>query len=396
MTKAPSRRSVLGFLGAAPVAAGLLAAGTDTVAAAVAGDDARHLPFRDLLPGGRFDRYIAERAAAGQFSGTVLVAHRGRAVLTRSHGMADEARGVANAADTSFDLASMTKSFTGVAVARLAQEGKVAFHEPLGTYLGGFPADVAKATVHQLLTHTSGVGRPSKTPERPPGEDEWNSEEDFWQGMAAYLPTLPLRFAPGTQYGYSNDGYFVLGAIVAAVSGQSYYDYVRRNVFAPAGLTDTDFYTRPTVASDRGIAHGYAAQPSGERVDITTTPWLPYVGSPYHGAFSSAPDLLRFANALYGERLLSGPYTRIVTSGKHALSPRDRPAVVDGEVGFHGYGHSETVTATRRVVGHSGSGPGRATNLDAFPDADWLVVVLTNHDTSIKPIVATARQLVSP
>ncbi|MGW0663000.1 serine hydrolase [Streptodolium elevatio] len=120
------------------------------------------------------------------------------------------------------------------------------------------------------------------------------------------------------------------------------------------------------------------------------------VGSPYHGAFSSAPDLLRFATALHGNRLLSGPFTRVVTSGRHALGPGDRPPVLPGETQFYGYGHSESVTAKRRVVGHSGSGPGRATNLDAFPDNDWLVVVLTHHDTGVKPIVALARELVPP
>lgn len=376
------RRTVLGLLGAAP--AGLLAsAGTA---------DATGRPPRELLPGGRFDRFVAELAAADQFSGTVLVAHRGRAVLTRSHGMADVSREVANGTNTSFDLASMTKSFTGVAVARLVQDGELAFHERLGTYLAGFPAEVAQVTIHQLLTHTAGAGRPGQTHQRPPGEDEWDSEDEFWQGMLSYLRTLPPRFTPGSQHGYSNDGYFLLGAVVAAVSGMSYYDYVRRHVFEPAGLTDTDFYTRPAVIADRGIAHGYLTQPSGERVDITTTPWLPYIGSPYHGAFSSAPDLLRFANALHGNKLLSPAYTRVVTGGKYPLNPADRP----GEHVFYGYGHVETVSAGRRAVGHSGGGPGRATNLDVFPETGWTVVVLTNRDVSVRPIVELARQLARP
>lgn len=384
MSTVRSRRSALGLLGAVP--AGVLV----TAAGAQAAD--RSTTPRDLLPGGRFDRFVAERAAAGEFSGTVLVADHGRPVLTRSFGMADGSRGVANAAHTSFDLASLTKMFTGVAVAHLAQEGELAFHERLGTYLDGFPADVAQVTVHQLLTHTSGAGRPGQTNQRPPGEDEWDSADDIWQGMLSYLRTLPLRFTPGTRWGYSNDGYFLLGAIVAAVSGTSYHDYVRRHVFAPARLTDTDFHTRPEVVTDRGIAHGYTTLPSGERVDITTTPFLPWIGSPYHGAFSSAPDLLRFANALHGNRLLSPAFTRIVTGGRHPLGPADKPAEA-GELQFYGYGHAETVTGGHRVVGHSGSGPGRATNLDVFPDADRAVVVLSNHDTSVRPIVALGRHL---
>lgn len=370
-----SRRSALGLLGAA----GLLATARPASAAAAVPHDLRPL-----------DRFVAERAAADQFSGTVLVAHRGRPVLTRSHGMASQ--GIPNRAETRFDLASVTKCFTAVAVGQLAQQGRVAFHEPLGTYLSGFPADIARVTVHQLLTHTAGAGRPGQTNQRPPGEDEWDSETELWQGMLAYLRTLPLRFTPGTQHSYSNDGYFLLGAVVAAVSGLSYYDYVRRHVFAPAGMTGTDFYTRPQVVADRGIAHGYMTQPTGDRVDITTTKWLPYLGAPSHGAFSSAPDMLRFATALHGGRLLNRAFTSLVTSGKYPLGPADRPGPPPQ---LYGYGHVEAVAGDHRVVGHSGGAPGRANNLDVFPDTGWVVVVLSNYDTSVRPIVDLARQLVT-
>jgi hypothetical protein len=97
---------------------------------------------------------------------------------------------------------------------------------------------------------------------------------------------------------------------------------------------------------------------------------------------------------LHGNKLLSPAFTRVVTGGKHAISQDDQPAQ-DGELQFYGYGHVEAVRADRRVVGHSGSGPGRATNLDVFPDSGWVVAVLTNHDTSVKSIVALGRQLVA-
>lgn len=380
MSTVPSRRTVLGLLGAA---GGLLAtAGTATAT--------RGGAPRDLLPGGQLDRFVADRAAADQFSGTVLVAHRGRPVLTRSHGMADKTRVIANKPSTRFDLASVTKSFTGVAICQLAQQGTIAFHQPLGAYLDGFPADVAQVTLHQLLTHTAGAGRPGLTMQRPPGEDTWDSEDEVWQGMRAYLRTLPLRFTPGSRFSYSNDGYFLLGEVVATVSGLSYFDYVRRHVFQPTGMTATDFYTRPQVIAHNGIAHGYATQPSGSRVDITTTPMLPYIGSPYHGAFASAQDLLRFATALHGGRLLNPAYTRVITSGKVALNPEDRPG---GSPQFYGYGQVEAIAGDQNVVGHSGGAPGRANNLDVFPDSEVVVVVLSNYDTTVRPIVDLARQL---
>ncbi|MBE8518919.1 beta-lactamase family protein [Amycolatopsis sp. H6(2020)] len=378
MSMHTTRRAVFGLFGAA---AGLLATG-------VPGDATTSgVVSRDLMPGGRFDRFVAGRVAADQFSGAVLVAHRGKPVLTRFHGLARP--GVPNASGTRFDLASITKCLTAVAVAQLAQQGAVAFHQPLGAYLDGFPADVSRATVHQLLTHTAGVGRPGLTNQRPADEDTWGSVDDVWQGMSAYLRTLPLRFTPGSQFGYSNDGYFVLGAIVAAASGLSFHDYIRQHVFAQAGMTSAAFSTKPQIRGDDSIALGYATQPGGPRVDATTLPGFPYVGGPFTGAYCTTQDLLRFAIALHGGRLLNPAFTNLATAGKQAVSPVDLP---QGQ--FYGYGQVEAITGAHRIVGHTGGGPGRSNNLDVFPDTGWIAVVLGNYDTSVRPIVDLARQLI--
>jgi CubicO group peptidase (beta-lactamase class C family) len=344
---------------------------------------------RDLLPGGRFDRFVADRAAADQFSGIVMLVNRGRPVLTRCHGLANKERAVPITPDIRFDLASITKSLTAVALTQLVQNGAVAFHQPLGTYLDGYPADVAKATVHQLLTHTAGVGRPGLTNQRPADEDSWDSVDDVWQGMSAYLRTLPLRFMPGSQFGYSNDGYFVVGEIIATVSGLSFYDYVRQHVFAPARMNRSDFFTKPQTRADDSIALGYATQPGGTRVDATTMPGYPFVGGPFTGAFCTARDLLSFATALHGGKLLNPAFTQVATAGKQAVSPTDQPR---GQ--FYGYGQVETIAGTHRIVGHSGGGPGRANNLDVYPDAGWTAIVLSNYDTSVRPIVDLTQQLV--
>jgi CubicO group peptidase (beta-lactamase class C family) len=374
-----TRRSALGLFGAA----GLLATAGPSVAAPAGAAS------RDLLPGGRFDQFVAERAAADQFSGLVMLVHRGRPVLTRCHGLANKERNVPNTPDIRFDLASITKGLTAVALTQLVQQGAVAFHQPLGAYLDGFPADVSRATVHQLLTHTAGVGRPGLTNQRPADEDSWDSVDEVWQGMSAYLRTLPSRFTPGSQFSYSNDGYFVLGEIVATVSGLSFYDYVRQHVFTPTGMTRSDFATLPQATTDDSIALGYATQPGGVRVDATTLPGFPYVGGPFTGAYCTARDLLRFATALHGATLLNPALTHLVTTGKQAVSPADLP---QGQ--FYGYGQVEAISGAHRIVGHSGGGPGRANNLDVFPDAGWVAIVLSNYDTSDRPIVDLARQLI--
>ncbi|MFF1610662.1 serine hydrolase [Amycolatopsis sp. NPDC058278] len=164
--------------------------------------------------------------------------------------------------------------------------------------------------------------------------------------MSAYLRTLPLRFTPGSQFGYSNDGYFVLGAIVAAVSGLSFYDYIRQHVFARAGMTSSAFFAKPQIRADDSIALGYATQPGGTRVDATTLPGFPYVGGPFTGGYCTARDLLRFAIALHGGGLLNPAFTNLATTGKQAVSPADLP---QGQ--FYGYGQVEAIAGAHRIVG---------------------------------------------
>lgn len=151
-TRRTSRRSVLGALGAVPIAAvGLTAAGA---AGAAPGRS------RGLSEGLReYDRYIAELTAGDRFSGVVLIAHRGQPVLAKAYGMADREQSVPNTVDTRFNLASASKPFTALAIVQLAQQGKLLLHDKLGTHLDGFPAELAEqVTIHQLLTHTSGIG----------------------------------------------------------------------------------------------------------------------------------------------------------------------------------------------------------------------------------------------
>ncbi|WP_020667619.1 serine hydrolase domain-containing protein [Amycolatopsis nigrescens] len=380
-----SRRATLGLL----AAGGVLAASGTAEASSL-----DRVP-RDLLPGGEFDRFLARLAAEDAFSGTVLLAHRGRPVLLRSHGMADKSAGRPNRHDTIFNLASVSKCFAGVAVAQLAEQGAVSFADPIGRYLDGFPAEIANTvTVHQLLTHTSGMGDYSQSPDFTEGLRTWGSAAEVWDGIMAIIRKSPLRFTPGTRNGYSNSGFFLLGAIVAGVSKQSYADYLRRRVFGPAGMAGSDFRTRPQVLADGRIAHPYWTLPSGERADFTTSEYFGFCGGPADGVYSTAADLLRFAGALRDGRLLSRPFVELATSGKVALSSSDSPADPSPNR-FYGYGHRVVITGGQHVFGHSGRGAGVATNIDSFPDLDWDAVLLANYDCDLKPLVDLERRLIT-
>jgi CubicO group peptidase (beta-lactamase class C family) len=388
----PSRRSVLGLLGAAPAVA--LLAGP---ASAAQGN--RSAPA-GLRPGGELDRFVGEKAAADEFAGSLLLTHRGRTVLARSYGMADRQRAIANGPDTAFGLASVTKLFTAVAVAQLAQQRKVAYQERLGTYLDGFPDAIAGATVHHLLTHTSGLGDYHMMPGFFEDAATWTGPEQVMMGTTGYIRRSEPLFAPGAGWSYSNSGYHLLGEIVATASGMSYYDYVREHVFAAAGMARTDFVALPQRRTDRRIAHPYHRDAQGQWVDGLDE--IGYIGTPAGDAFATCADLARFARFLYQERLLASGHTRLMLSGKvppaaQASPPGQTPPPQGprAEAVYQCYGPTGSLVAGQWMFEHGGGNTsGESTAVQFYPDTDWVLVLLSNYPDAALPIAALARGLI--
>jgi CubicO group peptidase (beta-lactamase class C family) len=371
---------MLGLLGAAALTGGALVA-LPGIAQAAPGASARSLST--------FEQFVAEQAAQDRFSGTVLLAHHGGPALIRSYGMADKARSLLNLTDTVFWLASITKTFTATAVAQLMEQGKLTLLDTVGTYLHGFPPEIANAvTIHQLLTHTSGVGRPALGSGRLP---DWSSFGELMDGTLDLIRQTPLQFTPGSRWAYSNDGFFVLGAIIATVTGQSYFDYVREHVFRRAGMSATDFYSRTQVLADDRIARPYWTQPDGTRVDFAASPYAPFNAGPPGGAYSTVSDILAFARALGTGKLLNPAFAGLITGAKVAVPPTAQPSQAE----FYGYGHEVCIFHNQLLHGHSGGGPGASNRLDVAPDLDWVAVILSNYDTPITAIVDRERRLVT-
>jgi CubicO group peptidase (beta-lactamase class C family) len=392
------RRLVLGLFGATPLLASGALAGP-AAAATVRRTAAAGEPPPGLLPGGAVDQLIGQEAAHDLFSGTVLLASHAEPVLVRSYGLANKELSIPNGPGTVFALASVTKAFTGVAVTQLAQQGKLGFDDTLGTYLPGFPAEVADTvTIHQLLTHTSGMGDYIADRALQGELGSFTSAAQEWDAILAVIAQQPLLFAPGTQWSYSNSGFFTLGAIVAQVSGQSYYDYVRQNIFGPAGMTSTGFFTKPELLSDANVAHPYATQAqngSGARYDFLNSTYAPFIGGPDGGAWSTAPDMLRFARALWQRRLLDSSFTGIAASAKAPLPPSVADSGANAD--FYCYGLGETVLNHQRIIWHNGGGPGISTDLDTYPDLGWVAVRLENYDTATaaSPIDTLVRNILT-
>ncbi len=342
-----------------------------------------------------FEEYLEEQA--DELSGAVLVAKDGEPRLQEAFGLADRETGQPNDVDTRFNLGSVGKMFTGVAVAQLVSSGELAFDDTVGEHLDGFPAAIAdQVTVDQLLTHTSGMGdfMRGRYPEEAKAADTATD-------LLPLITGEPLLFEPGTREGYSNSGYVVLGAIIEAVSGQSYYDYVREHIFEPAGMPRTNWF--PPGEDTDNTATGYMASggtggaqtlPSprsddtaddagsgGELVENSeVVPW----GNPSGGVYSTVGDLLRFSEALLEHELLSAETTDIVLTGKVPMSSGSARLA---------YGFVDGTTNGVRTVGHSGGAPGVGASFDVYPDLDFVVVILANQEDVIEPLRQKTREV---
>ncbi|HZR53667.1 MAG TPA: serine hydrolase domain-containing protein [Streptosporangiaceae bacterium] len=380
-----SRRSTLGLLGAVPLAAGGAAALAQSAQAGTGhGGTPPGSPPSELLPGGAFDQYVSGLAAQDQFSGTVLLAWRGQPTLVRSFQDADKAKHIPNQADTIFALGSMGKFIDGTAVAQLAAQGKIGYYDTLGTYLDGFPSGIADVvTVNQLLTHTSGFPY-----QAPPSNPDWKTRVEAFNGMLALLRNQQLASTPGTTYTYSNSNFFLAQAIVAAASGQYYWDYGPRHIFGPAGMTRTGFYSSEQRLTDPRFAHLYGPPvPGGQRQDVTDqNNHGPNTG----GSFSTATDLLSFASAVTDGTLMPPAWAELLTTGKYPINPTaQNPDQAPSQSYLIGYGTEQRIVGGQRAYGHTGallanvpgsSQPGGgSTALTVYPDLNVIAVVLSNY-----------------
>ncbi len=361
---------------------------------------------RDLRPGGALDRLIAELAERDEFSGSVLVDHRGRTVLARSHGMANREESIPNGPDTAFILGSINKIFTSVAIAQLAEQGALGYGDTLGARIGGFPPEIAeRVTLHQMLTHTSGMGDFHRTAAYREQSPAWDSAEEVMRGITQIVRELPLDFEPGTRASYSNSAYHVLGAVVEEVSGVPYHDYIRDRVLDAAGMDASAFHTRTQWHATPEIARPYALQNGGELVEVIDAHG--FIGTPAGGAFSTCGDLARFARALLAGDLVGRAHADLLLSPKRPFNAGSEgesgggesttSAPEPGEMVFEAYGALSFLTGGRWMIQRGGGSPGVSTNLQFFPsDAGWAVVVLSNYgERAATPIAEMARRILT-
>jgi CubicO group peptidase (beta-lactamase class C family) len=243
--------------------------------------------------------FFTKAASADQFSGTGLVARGGKVLWERAVGQADKDKKIPNTIDTKFNIGSIGKSFTVVAIAQLVAAGKIAPEDTVGKFLPAYPnaAVREKVTVQQLLDMRSGIGDFFGTRYQSTPKSQVRSLQD-------YLPLFasdPLLFEPGQGQQYSNGGYVVLGLIIEQASGMSYYDYVQKRIFDVAAMANTGLYPEDARVSTR--ATGYTLSFGAPRRANTET--LPGRASSAGGACSTLHDLLRYEQSLAAGKLVA-------------------------------------------------------------------------------------------
>lgn len=323
----------------------------DTAAAPVSVVRAQSVSSVDSI----VDRWMAEHHLPGL---AVAVVRDGSTVLARGYGTRDLAGLQAVTPSTPFQIASITKALTAVAVLQLVEANRLSLEDRIGRHLPALPQLWQPITVRQLLAHTSGIPSISAF-DRPPC-NPGRSPSDYMRGdVLREVSCLPLAFAPGEQWAYGDTGYYLLGMLLSTLSGQTYESHMMKAVFEPAGMTDTRVQRRPPL-------EGVAEPTRWEGGRFSPVEPLDPMADEANGAIvSTVLDLARWDAALDRHRLVSK-----TTRDTMWTAVRLRDGVAP-----YGLGFGLTPFAGRRRVGHTGGGPGCATAFSKFPD-DRLTVIL--------------------
>jgi CubicO group peptidase (beta-lactamase class C family) len=322
--------------------------------------------------------YVDRLARRDVFSGTVLLAKGGKPLFSAAYGEANKDFGVRNTIDTKFNLGSMNKMFTSVAIIQLVEAGKLSLDDTLGRFLpaGSMRPDVlSKVRIKHLLTHTSGLGSYFSP--------RWDSlSRAMFRSVDDWMPLVKeetLAFEPGTRWSYSNTGMLILGKVIESVSGKDYFEYVRERIFRPAGMTSTDSYELDRVTKNLAVGYEREETPSGPQYRNNIFQHV-IRGGPAGGGYSTVGDLTRFAAALQQGRLVSREGVKLLTTPKPELSSPD-------------YGFGFGIDEGGSIVGHSGGFPGINSQLDIYLADGYTMAVMANYGGGAQPVIEKVRSL---
>jgi CubicO group peptidase (beta-lactamase class C family) len=308
------------------------------------------------------DALLTSYHDAGIFNGTALVSDGGHVVFKQAYGFADFEWKIPNTPDTKFRIGSITKQFTATVIVQLVEEGKLSLDATLSSVLPYYRKDTgSKITVHHLLTHTSGI--PSYTGLPNFMRDVSRNPYGVREFVEKYC-SGDLEFEPGSRFLYNNSGYFLLGAVIEAVTNTPYAQVLRERVFEPLGMGGSGYDLSGPILEKR--ARGYEGGPAGVRNADYLDMGLPYAAG---SLYSTVEDLYIWDQALYGERVLPS-------------KAKDR--MFEPGLGNYGFGwmvQKRSIgvdKAERLTIGHGGGINGFNTQITRVPEDRHLVVLFNN------------------
>lgn len=305
---------------------------------------------------------------------SIAVAHRGKLVYQKAFGLADIRGKVPLTPAHRFRVASHSKSFTATAIMLLRERRKLTLDDPAGKYVGGLHKAIAETTVAQLLSHSAGIVRDG------PDTGQWTHRRPFLNNdeLRADLALAPI-LAASERFKYSNHGYGLLGLIIEAVAGESWNDFIAREVIAAAGLKET--YPDAPVPRGVPLATGHATKMlAGKRFTIPSNNSTHAMASAT-GFVSTARDLALFFNQLapQAKRSILSAASRREMTRKLWRNPH---ASIEA---YYGLGLMSSATAGWEFFGHGGGFPGTITRTSTIPSQELTISVLTNSADGFAP-----------
>jgi len=331
-------------------------------------------------------RKLSALARGRQFSGVVVIRQGETNLYARAFGYANQNWKIKNTLDTRFRIASMGKLFTAAAVLQLIEAGKVTLQTPIHEILDLAQTTIpSETTIFHLLSMTSGIADYTNE-ESETFDEDWTKfcrehplyllrdNADYLPFFCSLLPYGPL----GEKHRYSNSSFILLGLAIEKLSGESYFNYIRRHIFAPAGMVDSDFIDLDDVSPR--VAEGYVPV-EDENEKITGFKKNYYAttagGAGDGGSTGSAEDMLRFSAALRAGKIIHPDSFALMTT-PHAIEDEEN---YQGYLWRYGFGCFLMLDGNERLLrwGHTGEEDGVSCRLWHYPQHDIDVVIMGNQ-----------------
>lgn len=308
------------------------------------------------------DAVVQKLAESKQIPGAaVAVVRDGKIILAKGYGAENIETKTPADENTVYEIASVTKQFTAAAIMLLVEDDKIKLDDALGKYLTDVPESWQAVTIRQLLNQVSGI--PNYTAAGKIRIEKKYAPEEILQMVA----DMPLEFAPGTRWQYSNTNYFLLGLVIEKVSKKSYAEFMKERIFKPLKMNSTQINTSGLKIEKKAVS--YSINKDGWKKEINADPSQPFAAG---AVVSTASDMAKWALALESEKLLKkNSLNEIWTAAK----------LSDGKTTDYGFGWQISKIGETDFVEHNGGIAGFTSHILRFPNENLSVAVMVNTGT---------------